>query len=216
MSVELMKAVSARPTSAARPTAIPWTGPLPSRGSSTTWVPAGRSGRTWPFARTTTTGPPVARATMPTVRRSSVDPCHSSAALGVPIREDRPPASTTPARSATSSWYASALRPSAPSTRGRSHHQPSPGYGDKRAGEVMRLVGYQVPDGFGHIFRRAQSVHRNGVDYGLDDFLGKRGHHVGLDRAGYHAVDGDALGGGLQSERLGQAEEAGLGGGGIG
>ena len=50
-------------------------------------------------ARTTTTGPPVARARMPTVRRSSVDPCHSSAALGVPIRDDRPPASTTPAES---------------------------------------------------------------------------------------------------------------------
>ena len=40
----------------------------------------------------------------------------------------------------------------------------------------MRLVGYQVPDGFGHIFRRAQSVHRDVIDYGLDDFLGKRIH----------------------------------------
>jgi hypothetical protein len=40
---------------------------------------------------------------MPTVRRSSVDPCHSKAAFDVPIREDSPPASTTPAKSATSS-----------------------------------------------------------------------------------------------------------------
>jgi hypothetical protein len=31
------------------------------------------------------------------VRRSSVDPCHSSAALGSPIRDERPPASTMPA-----------------------------------------------------------------------------------------------------------------------
>ena len=37
---------------------------------------------------------------------SSVDPCHSSAALGTPIREDRPPASTTPAEAAISSCYA--------------------------------------------------------------------------------------------------------------
>ena len=54
-----------------------------------------------PGARTTTTGPPAARARMPAVRRSSVEPCHSRAALGVPIREDRPPASTTPAETAT-------------------------------------------------------------------------------------------------------------------
>ena len=60
-------------------------------------VVAAASGSSCPGARTTTTGPSVARARMPTVRRSSVDPCHSSAALGVPIRDDRPPASTTPA-----------------------------------------------------------------------------------------------------------------------
>src|SRR5258708_32772406 len=34
---------------------------------------------------------------MPTVRRSNVEPCHSRAALGVPIRDERPPASTIPA-----------------------------------------------------------------------------------------------------------------------
>ena len=90
MSVELTNATSARPLSAASPAAMPCTGPLPSRGSSTTRVPSGRSGRSWPVARTTTTGPLVARATIPTVRRSSVDPCHSRAALGVPIRDDRP------------------------------------------------------------------------------------------------------------------------------
>ena len=36
---------------------------------------------------------------MPVTRRSSVDPCHSSAALGEPMRLDRPPARTMPARS---------------------------------------------------------------------------------------------------------------------
>src|SRR5262249_3314295 len=61
----------------------------------------------WPAARTTTTGPSTARATIPTVRPRSVDPCHSRAALGVPIREDRPPASTTPAQAITSPGYAS-------------------------------------------------------------------------------------------------------------
>src|SRR5262249_52000399 len=66
-----------------------------------TTVPSGSSGRSWPVARTTTTGPFAARATIPTVRRSRVDPCHSRAALGVPIRDDRPPASTTPAEIAT-------------------------------------------------------------------------------------------------------------------
>jgi hypothetical protein len=35
-----------------------------------------------------------------------VDPCHSSAAFGVPIRDDRPPASTTPAQTAIPSSYA--------------------------------------------------------------------------------------------------------------
>ena len=105
MSVEAMKAVSAWPMSAVSPAAIPWTGPLPSRGSSTTRVPLGRSGRSWPGARTTTTGPFAARATIPAVLRSRVDPCHSRAALGVPMREDWPPASTTPAETtATLSW----------------------------------------------------------------------------------------------------------------
>jgi len=43
----------------------------------------------------------VARATVWAVRCSSVDPCHSSAALDLPIRDDWPPASTTPAEIAT-------------------------------------------------------------------------------------------------------------------
>ena len=34
------------------------------------------------------------RATIPVTRRSRVEPCHSSAALGEPMREDLPPAST--------------------------------------------------------------------------------------------------------------------------
>src|SRR5215470_8606590 len=106
-SVELTNAASACPLSAASPAAIPCTGPLPRRGSSTTVASFGRSGRSWPAARTTTTGPFTARATIATVRPSSVDPCHSSAALGVPIREDRPPASTTPAQAITSPGYAS-------------------------------------------------------------------------------------------------------------
>ena len=91
-----------------------------------------------------------------------------------------------------------------------SHHQPPPGHRDKRAGKVMRLVRYQVPDGFRHIVGRAQSVHWDRIDHGLDDFLRKRGDHVGLDRAGYHAVDGDALGGSFQCERLGQAKRPAL------
>ena len=48
-------------------------------------------------ARTTTTGPSTARATMPAARRTSVEPCHSSAPSGVPMRVERPPASTMPA-----------------------------------------------------------------------------------------------------------------------
>jgi hypothetical protein len=59
-------------------------------------------------------------------------------------------------------------------------------------------------------------AHRDGIDYGLYDFFGKRGHHVGLDRTRQHAVDGNALGGGLQGESLGKAEESGFGGGAIG
>ena len=77
----------------------PGPGPVPGppAGSWTTSTSGGSAGRSWPRARTTTTGPPVARARMPTVRRSSVDPCHFRPALGAPIRDDHPPASTTPA-----------------------------------------------------------------------------------------------------------------------
>ena len=59
-------------------------------------------GSSWPAARTTTTGPSTARATRPTARRTSVEPCHSSVAFGAPMRVERPPARTMPAvRSAT-------------------------------------------------------------------------------------------------------------------
>ena len=44
----------------------------------------------------TITGPSTALATTPVTRRSSVEPCHSSAALDAPILVERPPANTTP------------------------------------------------------------------------------------------------------------------------
>ena len=96
-SVEHTKAASARSDRAASPTAIPCNGPSPSRGSEATSTSGGRSGSCWPGARTTITGPVTARATTETVRRSRVEPCQSRAALGEPMREERPPASTTPA-----------------------------------------------------------------------------------------------------------------------
>ena len=95
MSVEPTNATP--PSTASKPASRPCSGPCPSRASSTTRMPSGSSGSSWPGARTTTTGPPTPRATTPQVRRSSVDPCQSSHAFGVPMRLERPPASTIPA-----------------------------------------------------------------------------------------------------------------------
>ncbi len=86
---------------AASPAARPCSGPRSSLASWTSSTSSGSAGSSCPGARTTTTGPSTARPTMPVMRRSSVDPCHSSAAFGVPMREDRPPARTMPAVSAT-------------------------------------------------------------------------------------------------------------------
>ena len=98
MSVEQTNAISARPATRGQPGGQPLhRAPGPRAGPSTTSASGGSSGSACPGARTTTTGPSVARGRMPTVRRSSVEPCHSRAALGVPIRDDRPPASTIPA-----------------------------------------------------------------------------------------------------------------------
>ena len=80
----------------AEPGAQALEGPRPSRASSTTRTPAGRPGSSWPGALTTTTVP-AAAPTRPATWPSSVDPCHSRPALGVPIREERPPARTIPA-----------------------------------------------------------------------------------------------------------------------
>src|SRR5687768_904582 len=60
-------------------------------------IPGPSSGSSCPGARTTITGPSTARPTTPVTCRSRVEPCHSRAAFGVPIRDERPPARTTPA-----------------------------------------------------------------------------------------------------------------------
>ena len=60
--------------------------------------PRAAAGRLWP-RRAHDDDRPVdgARDAVPTARRSSVEPCQSSAAFGVPMRSERPPASTMPA-----------------------------------------------------------------------------------------------------------------------
>ena len=75
----------------------PASGPSPSTGSSTTSTPAG--GRAAPD-RARPRRRPGRRRSRPSTRwsrYSSVEPCHSRAAFGSPIRVERPPASTTPA-----------------------------------------------------------------------------------------------------------------------
>ena len=98
-SVEDTYATGARSAIAARPAASPWSGPRPSRSSVTISTPPASAGNDCPRADTTITGPVTDRATIPVTRRSSVEPCQSSAALGEPMREERPPASTIPAAS---------------------------------------------------------------------------------------------------------------------
>ena len=77
---------------------MPCSGPRPSRGSST-HLDVRRQGRQrlagGAHDDDRVRGRP-ARST-PQVRRSRVEPCHSRDALGAPIRDERPPASTTPA-----------------------------------------------------------------------------------------------------------------------
>ena len=95
MSVEATNATS--PSTASSPASSPCSGPCPSRASSTTSHAGGQLRQLLARARTTTTGPSTPRATTPHVRRSSVEPCQSSHAFGVPMRLERPPASTIPA-----------------------------------------------------------------------------------------------------------------------
>ena len=76
------RATAARPAAAARPVAMPCSGPRPATGSSTTSTRGGRRAAPapGPAPRGRARRPP--RATTPTVRRSSVDPCHSRLRLG--------------------------------------------------------------------------------------------------------------------------------------
>ena len=92
-----IRRVGARSAAADSPVATPWTGPRPSCGSSTSRTPRGSSGSDCPGAMTTMIGPDSARASTPQARCTSVERCHSSPAFGVPIRDERPPASTIPA-----------------------------------------------------------------------------------------------------------------------
>ncbi len=57
----------------------------------------GSKGSDWPRERTSTTGPPTPRATIPATRRTRVEPCHSKAGFEQPIRVERPPMRTIPA-----------------------------------------------------------------------------------------------------------------------
>ena len=76
-------ACSARSCSAARPVAMPSSGPRRLR-RVVEHLDRGRQRgqRPGPAARTTTTGPSTPRDTRPTTRRSSVEPCHSRPAFG--------------------------------------------------------------------------------------------------------------------------------------
>ncbi len=58
---------------------------------------SGSKGSDWPRERTSTTGPPTPRATIPATRRTRVEPCHSKAGFEQPIRVERPPMRTIPA-----------------------------------------------------------------------------------------------------------------------
>ena len=102
MSVAQTNALSAART-AARPAAMPCSGPSPGAGSRAITTPGGSGGSSHvppPSApTTTTTGPVTVRMSSAAVRYSNVEPCHSREDFGVPIRDDRPPASTTPAAS---------------------------------------------------------------------------------------------------------------------
>src|SRR4051794_2189702 len=76
---------------------MPPSGPTPGTGSSTASTPAGSGGSAWPAACTTTPAPSTLLSTTLQTCASSDVPPQGSAAFGLPIRRDRPPARITPA-----------------------------------------------------------------------------------------------------------------------
>ena len=143
-SVEETNATSARPSSAARPAARPWSGPRPSRASSATSTAAGSAGSSCPGARGTTTGPPVARPTMP------------SRVAAAWSRAIRAPPSACPC--ATTDLRRGRCRPSAgayPSARAARGTVVGAGSGAAAAGTGRRPEPFPEPS---HVrFRRARS-----------------------------------------------------------
>jgi len=65
-------------------------GPRPSSRSSMTSKSPGSKGSDWPRERTSTTGPPTPRATIPATRRTRVEPCHSKRASNSPSASNPP------------------------------------------------------------------------------------------------------------------------------
>src|SRR5258708_9488146 len=83
--------------------------------------------------------------------------------------------------------------------------------GDVGAGNERRLLGAQVDDEAGDLVGLAQAPDRDlRQDFGIENFLRDRRHHLRADVAGRDGVDGDALARDFQRQRLGEAVDAGL------
>ena len=84
--------------------------------------------------------------------------------------------------------------------------------GDDLSGDVAGGVGGQEADDGGDFIGLSETLHG---DHGFDDFLDLVGQdvgHIGGDESGGDTIDGDPAFGKFLGRRLGQADQAGLGG----
>src|SRR5699024_5102101 len=91
---------------------------------------------------------------------------------------------------------------------GCSNHQPAV-HPKHLPCDVAGLLPCQEQQGPGHFLGIAQPAHGGLLGQGGLVSGGKGRHHVGVDDAGGHTVDGDAAGAFLPGQGLGQADEAG-------
>ena len=81
------------------------------------------------------------------------------------------------------------------------------------AGDVAGVFSGEVQQKLCHLFGGAETAHRGLFGQCRFVLSSERSHHIGVDDAGGHTVHGDAAGTFFFCQRLGQADEARLGGG---
>src|SRR6266542_5638627 len=84
---------------------------------------------------------------------------------------------------------------------------------ERRSRDELRLVRGQERHTAGNVHGPAQAAHRDTGDDLLQNISRHRAHHVCIDVTWRYGIHGDAEAGSLLRQRLGEAVDAGLGGG---